>query len=76
MATEIRTIGIVGAGQMGNGIAHVCAVAGMEVRLHDISEERIHQGLATINGNLARQVSKGAIDDATRKTALDRIVRS
>jgi 3-hydroxybutyryl-CoA dehydrogenase len=73
MAVDIRTIGIVGAGQMGNGIAHVCAVAGMDVRLHDISEERIHQGLATINGNLARQVSKGAIDDATRKTALDRI---
>jgi 3-hydroxybutyryl-CoA dehydrogenase len=73
MATEIKTVGVIGAGQMGNGIAHVCAVAGLEVRLHDVSEEKIEAGLATINGNLARQVSRGAISDADRKSALDRI---
>ena len=60
----IRTIGVIGAGQMGNGIAHVCALAGLDVRLHDMSEEKINAGLATIHGNMARQVTKGAISDA------------
>ena len=73
MATEIRTVGIIGAGQMGNGIAHVCALAGLNVRLNDISLDRVNQGLATINGNLARQVSRGAISDGDRKAALARI---
>ncbi|MBM3607894.1 MAG: 3-hydroxybutyryl-CoA dehydrogenase, partial [Alphaproteobacteria bacterium] len=59
MAPQINTVGIIGAGQMGNGIAHVCAVAGMNVMLNDLSEDRIKQGLATINGNMARQVSRG-----------------
>jgi 3-hydroxybutyryl-CoA dehydrogenase len=74
MPVEIRTVGIVGAGQMGSGIAHVCAMAGLNVRLNDISEDKIRQGLATINGNLARQVGKGSIDDSIRKTALERII--
>jgi 3-hydroxybutyryl-CoA dehydrogenase len=73
MATEIKTVGVIGAGQMGNGIAHVCALAGLEVRLNDISEEKIEAGLATINGNMARQVSRGAITDADRQAALARI---
>jgi 3-hydroxybutyryl-CoA dehydrogenase len=73
MTMDIRTIGIVGAGQMGNGIAHVCAVAGLQVRLNDISEEKLNQALATINGNLARQVAKGAISEDERRVALDRI---
>ena len=73
MITDIRTVGIVGAGQMGSGIAHVCALAGLEVRLNDLSEDRIRLGLATVNGNLARQVSKGAIGDGERQTALGRI---
>ena len=73
MATEIKTVGIIGAGQMGNGIAHVCAVAGLSVRLNDLTPDRINQGLATINGNLARQVTKGAIGDEDRKSALSRI---
>ncbi len=72
-ALEIKTVGVIGAGQMGNGIAHVCALAGLDVRLNDISEERIKAGLATINGNMARQVSKGAITDAERQAALGRI---
>src|SRR3954447_19600852 len=71
--TEIKTVGVIGAGQMGNGIAHVCALAGLDVRLNDISEEKIEAGLATINGNMARQVSRGAITDADREAALARI---
>jgi 3-hydroxybutyryl-CoA dehydrogenase len=74
MPVEIKTVGIVGAGQMGNGIAHVCALAGLNVRLNDLSEDKIRQGLATINGNLARQVGKGAIDDSVRRDTLARIV--
>src|SRR5688500_6939303 len=62
--TEIKTVGVIGAGQMGNGIAHVCALAGLEVRLNDVSEEKIKEGLATIGGNMARQVAKGTITDA------------
>jgi 3-hydroxybutyryl-CoA dehydrogenase len=73
MAGEIRTVGIIGAGQMGNGIAHVAALAGHEVLLNDVSGERINAGLATINGNLARQVSKGLISEADRQQALQRI---
>jgi 3-hydroxybutyryl-CoA dehydrogenase len=74
MSTEIRKIGIIGAGQMGNGIAQVCVLAGFDVALNDISEERIHAGLATINGNLAKLIQKEALDEAGRKAALARIV--
>jgi 3-hydroxybutyryl-CoA dehydrogenase len=73
MTFEIRKIGIVGAGQMGSGIAHVAALNGYDVLIHDVSEERINAGLATITGNLARQTQKGTIDDAARKAALARI---
>ncbi|TVR09256.1 MAG: 3-hydroxybutyryl-CoA dehydrogenase, partial [Salinarimonadaceae bacterium] len=73
MATEINTVGIIGAGQMGNGIAHVCALAGMEVRLNDLAEDRITAGLATINGYMARQVSKGLVSEDERHAALGRI---
>src|SRR3954452_11363110 len=73
MGTEIKTVGGIGAGQMGNGIAHVCALAGLDVRLNDVSEDRINAGLATINGNMSRQVSKGAITDAERQGARGRI---
>ncbi|MCA1998701.1 MAG: 3-hydroxybutyryl-CoA dehydrogenase [Hyphomicrobiales bacterium] len=73
MQGEIRTIGVIGAGQMGSGIAHVAALAGFEVLLNDISEERIQSGLATINGNMARQVQKGALEEAARQAALGRV---
>ncbi|MBQ0821059.1 3-hydroxybutyryl-CoA dehydrogenase [Microvirga terrae] len=73
MGIEIKTVGVVGAGQMGSGIAHVCSLAGFTVRLNDLSEDRINAGLATINGNMARQVAKGAISDADRQGALERI---
>ena len=73
MGIEIKTVGVIGAGQMGSGIAHVCSLAGFSVQLHDLSEDRINAGLATINGNMARQVAKGAIADADRQAALERI---
>jgi 3-hydroxybutyryl-CoA dehydrogenase len=73
MSLTINTLGIVGAGQMGSGIAHVCAAAGIAVRLNDVSEERINGALATINGNMARQVAKGSIDEPARQAALGRI---
>jgi 3-hydroxybutyryl-CoA dehydrogenase len=58
---------------MGNGIAHVCALAGYSVLLNDISADRIKAGMATINGNMARQVGKKAISEDDRKNALARI---
>src|ERR1700726_4125654 len=72
-AMTIRKIGIVGAGQMGNGIAHVCALSGLHVLLNDIDVERISEGLATISGNLARQVTRQRITDEERHAALKRI---
>lgn len=69
----IKTIGIIGAGQMGNGIAHVAAVAGFDIKLHDVAEDRINAALATIDGNMARQVSKGALADEDRRAAMKRI---
>src|ERR1700744_6760276 len=72
-AMTVRKIGIVGAGQMGNGIAHVCALAGFHVLLNDIAPDRIAEGLATINGNLARQVSRQRITDEQRQAAIKRI---
>jgi 3-hydroxybutyryl-CoA dehydrogenase len=73
MAKLLKKIGVVGAGQMGNGIAHVCALAGYDVMLYDVSADRIKGGLATINGNMARQVEKQAITEDDRKKALARI---
>ena len=55
---------------MGNGIAHVCALAGYKVLLNDISPERIEAGIKTIESNLARQISKGAIKEEQKKPAL------
>ncbi|MET0545325.1 MAG: 3-hydroxybutyryl-CoA dehydrogenase [Caulobacterales bacterium] len=70
---NVKTIGIIGAGQMGNGIAHVCALAGYSVLLHDVTRERIEQGLATIRHNIARQVAKGQVTAADQEAALARI---
>jgi 3-hydroxybutyryl-CoA dehydrogenase len=70
MAKPLKKIGVIGAGQMGNGIAHVAALAGYDILLHDVSPERVKSALATINGNMARQVSKGAIKEEERKAAL------
>jgi len=73
MALRIGTVGVIGAGQMGAGIAQVSAQAEVEVYLNDISEEQVNAGLATINGLLSRQVAKGQMTDAERKAVLDRI---
>jgi 3-hydroxybutyryl-CoA dehydrogenase len=73
MPAEIRKIGVIGAGQMGTGIAHVAALAGFDVLLNDVAEDRINAGLATINGNMARQVSSGRIGEEARKKALGHI---
>ncbi|WP_026606203.1 3-hydroxybutyryl-CoA dehydrogenase [Methylocapsa acidiphila] len=70
---DINKIGVIGAGQMGTGIAEVCALAGIEVALNDISEERIKAGLNVIAAHLDRQVEKLQIDSATRDAALSRI---
>jgi 3-hydroxybutyryl-CoA dehydrogenase len=70
---EINKIGIVGAGQMGAGIAQVCAVAGINIALNDISEERINAGFATLGGNLTRLVERKQLDEATRVAAVGRI---
>ncbi len=69
----IKTVGIIGAGQMGNGIAHVVALAGYKVLLNDISKERVETALATINGNLSRQVHRGKISEEDRDRALSLI---
>lgn len=69
----IKTVGIIGAGQMGNGIAHVVALSGYDVLLNDLSEERVQAALATINGNMARQVSRGKLTETEREAALGRI---
>src|SRR6204780_3970450 len=72
-ANSIRRVGVIGAGQMGSGIAHVCALAGFDVALNDVNEERVKAGIATINGNMARQVVRQAISENDRQAALGRI---
>jgi 3-hydroxybutyryl-CoA dehydrogenase len=73
MAGRFGTVGIIGAGQMGGGIAHVAALAGYDVLLNDVSLDRIEKGIATISGNMARQVSSGKLSDADRQKGLARI---
>ncbi len=70
----IKKVGVIGSGQMGNGIAHVAALAGFDVVLNDVSLDRLKSAMATINGNLSRQVTKKIITEDARKQALDRIV--
>ena len=69
----IDKIGIVGAGQMGGGIAHVCALAGLDVTLLDIEEAVLARAVDTIRGNLARQVSRGKIAEGAAEAAVARI---
>jgi 3-hydroxybutyryl-CoA dehydrogenase len=70
---DIRTVGVIGAGQMGSGIAHVCALAGYDVRLNDLSRERIDAGIDVITKNMTRQVGRGIITDDAMTAALARI---
>ncbi|MET7247553.1 3-hydroxybutyryl-CoA dehydrogenase [Methylobacterium sp. EM32] len=74
MGIEIKTVGIIGAGQMGSGIAHVCSLAGLDVRMNDRDPERLKSGLANVNGTLQRQVSKGAITEDQRRHAIERVL--
>jgi len=67
---------VVGAGQMGNGIAHVCATSGFGVTMIDVSPEALAKGRATIEKNLERQVKKGTLEAAARDAALGRIASS
>ncbi|BDG49147.1 3-hydroxybutyryl-CoA dehydrogenase [Parageobacillus sp. KH3-4] len=73
---DVRTIMVVGAGQMGSGIAQVCAMAGYDVFLHDISQAQIDKGLANIERLLSRQVEKGKMTDAEKAAALSRLIPS
>jgi 3-hydroxybutyryl-CoA dehydrogenase len=70
---EIRTVGVVGAGQMGNGIAHVFALAGYDVVLSDISRDALDRGVATIRKNIERQVSRGKVSEEDAQAAMGRI---
>jgi 3-hydroxybutyryl-CoA dehydrogenase len=69
----IKKIGVIGAGQMGNGIAHVCALNGYDVQLVDINPAQLEKALGTIGKNLDRQLKKGKIGEAERRATLDRI---
>jgi 3-hydroxybutyryl-CoA dehydrogenase len=70
---EIKRVGVIGAGQMGNGIAHVFALAGFDVALHDVSEAALAAAPEIIRGNLDRQVHRGKITEAERDAALARV---
>ncbi|MFT4151545.1 MAG: 3-hydroxybutyryl-CoA dehydrogenase [Paracoccaceae bacterium] len=70
---DIRKVGIVGAGQMGNGIAHVFALAGYDVLMNDISQDGLDRAIATIDKNIERQVSRGKVSAADKAAAMGRI---
>jgi 3-hydroxybutyryl-CoA dehydrogenase len=70
---EIKRVGVIGAGQMGTGIAHVCALGGYDVLLHDVSRDRIEAGLETIKRNMSRQVVRGLITQADMDEGLKHI---
>ena len=73
MKTDVQTIGVIGAGQMGNGIAHVMALADYHVVLSDVSQDALNKARAQIEANLARQVGRGKISEDTMTKALRRI---
>ena len=69
----IRSVGIIGAGQMGNGIAHVAAIAGYDVAINDLKKETVEKARATIERNMSRQVSRSLLTEAEMQAALRRI---
>jgi 3-hydroxybutyryl-CoA dehydrogenase len=73
-ARSISKVGIIGAGQMGSGIAHVVALSGYDVALNDIKREAYDRGLETVGTNMARQIAKGVIKERDRDQALERII--
>ncbi|MEQ8936919.1 MAG: 3-hydroxyacyl-CoA dehydrogenase NAD-binding domain-containing protein, partial [Amphiplicatus sp.] len=68
--TAIETIGVIGAGQMGGGIAHVFALSSYRVMLHDVDPDRIKAAAAIIEKNIARQVAKGVVSEADLTKAM------
>ncbi|MFP3384588.1 MULTISPECIES: 3-hydroxybutyryl-CoA dehydrogenase [Tritonibacter] len=70
---DVKTVGIIGAGQMGNGIAHVMALSGFHVVLNDISQQALDSGLSLIQKNLARQAGRGKISDEEVAASMERI---
>jgi 3-hydroxybutyryl-CoA dehydrogenase len=70
---DIKTVGVIGAGQMGAGIAHVCVLAGYDVLLNDISDERIAAGVDLVSRNIHRQVARGIVDHTLAEAALPRV---
>ena len=72
-SNTIKRIGIIGAGQMGSGIAHVIAASGYDVALNDIEKTRVEAGLAAVEKNMSRQVGKGLLKEAEMRAALKRI---
>src|SRR6202047_2459550 len=73
MAFQIKKVGVIGSAPMGNGVCHVAGRAGLDVVLNDVSADRLKSAMATINGNLSRQVAKKVITEDARKQALDKI---
>ncbi|OYX31948.1 MAG: 3-hydroxybutyryl-CoA dehydrogenase [Caulobacterales bacterium 32-69-10] len=71
--TDIKTVGIVGAGQMGAGIAHVCSAAGYKILFHDVSADRINEAIDLVRRNMGRQVAKGTLSQAEVDAAIARI---
>jgi 3-hydroxybutyryl-CoA dehydrogenase len=71
--SAVKTVGIIGAGQMGNGIAHVVALAGYTVALNDLKRDAVEKARCVIERNMTRQVSRGVITDAEMRSALQRI---
>jgi 3-hydroxybutyryl-CoA dehydrogenase len=76
MPGEICQVGVIGAGQMGRGIAHVCALAGLDVSVVDISADALAQVHEAIGRDLLRQVTRGRITEESRANALARIITS
>ena len=70
---DIKCVGVIGAGQMGGGIAHVCALAGYDVRISDVGKEQLEKAVEIITANMERQVKNGLISKADMKAALKRI---
>ena len=70
---EFKAVGIIGAGQMGGGIAHVCALSGLDVKLLDRDDEQLNQAIDLIDHNMARQVARGKIEAGDKDSAIKRI---
>ncbi|MEQ9327424.1 MAG: 3-hydroxyacyl-CoA dehydrogenase NAD-binding domain-containing protein, partial [Rhodospirillales bacterium] len=74
--TKLQSVGVIGAGAMGNGIAHVCALGGHDVALVDLSDEILATAVERISYNMERQVAKGLITEAERVAGLKRLTTS